>query len=296
MDPDQLSNWRTLSSHDGTEISYWVQSGDATPIVLANGLGGTLAAWRYLITDLNPNYQFVTWDYRGLYRSAKPANSEALGVEDHVRDLEAVLLELGVQKAVFCGWSMGVQVILEYYRLHPEAFQAMIALNGTAGSPFSTAFRSERSRALLPLLLGWIGRHPQKAGEFMERFLKLGPSFELLKLLGFLALPAKPEDFEKVIQAFKSVDLTVYSEIIKHFGNHDSSDVLHRISCPVLIMAGEKDLFTPRETATEMARKIPDHRLSIIAGGTHYTALEFPHQVSAEISRFLTEALKKGSN
>jgi pimeloyl-ACP methyl ester carboxylesterase len=295
MSKSDANHWKTLVSFDGTRLTYWLQPGEKPLIVLANGLGGTLSAWHYLIDSLSGEYRFLTWDYRGLYRSGRPKNQQAYSVGDHCRDLEAIIEKCGVKSAIFCGWSMGVQVLLEYYSRNQEKLSAIIALNGTSGSPFSSAFRNERSSLWIPVLFRLVGLYPHLAGKVMNSFLDVGPSFEILKLLGMLALPAKPEDFREFSDAFRGVDLEVYSEIIRLFGKHDVSRVLKDIRCPVLLLAGEKDLFTPREAAEQMAAQIADCRLRIISGGTHYMAIEYPASVHREIDLFLTERLKRGS-
>jgi len=60
---------RRLRSFDGTEIAYHVTEApflDAPWVILANGLGANLLAWRGQIEYLRDRYRFVTWDYRGL--------------------------------------------------------------------------------------------------------------------------------------------------------------------------------------------------------------------------------------
>jgi pimeloyl-ACP methyl ester carboxylesterase len=44
---------------------------------------------------------------------------------------------------------------------------------------------------------------------------------------------------------------------------------------------------TPVFTARKMNRLIPGSRLVVIAGGSHYTPLEYPHLIEDEVRRFL---------
>src|SRR5690348_1506435 len=103
-----------IRSGDGTELAV-EEAGEAGPlVVLANGLGGTMRGWQPLIRRLAPMARLVSWDYRGLYASAPPRNPAAVCIEDHCRDLEAVLDDTGGGPAVLIGWSMGVQVAVEF--------------------------------------------------------------------------------------------------------------------------------------------------------------------------------------
>src|SRR3954471_19203140 len=87
---------RKLTSFDGTSIAYHLTPEPfvgAPWVILANGLGGTYLAWRRLIDYLGGRYRFMTWDYRGLYASARPSPDDAAAyrIPRHVRDLEAIL-------------------------------------------------------------------------------------------------------------------------------------------------------------------------------------------------------------
>ena len=80
---------RRVESFDGTEIAYHVV-GEGPSILLGNGLGGSWKAWKHQISYLSDRYRFVSWDYRGLYRSRPPRDRDALRVEDHTRDALAI--------------------------------------------------------------------------------------------------------------------------------------------------------------------------------------------------------------
>ena len=84
----------------------------------------------------------MTWDYRGLYRSGKPANPGTLGPASQALDLEAILDALGWQRVILVGWSMGVQVNFEAWRRFPERIAAIGVINGVGGRPFDTALGS----------------------------------------------------------------------------------------------------------------------------------------------------------
>lgn len=66
-----------------------------------------------------------------------------------------------------------------------------------------------------------------------------------------------------------------------------SPDALHKILCPVLVIAGTKDMI--RESHTRMiAANIPGARLRIIPGN-HFIAAENPQQFNREVDCFLRE-------
>src|SRR5690606_20255946 len=89
-----------IQSFDGTGLAYHqVRDGVPrdldVPLLLCNGLGGSFAAWSHQVTHFRDRYDFVSWDYRGLYRSGPPAVPDALSVRDHARDGICVLDDVG---------------------------------------------------------------------------------------------------------------------------------------------------------------------------------------------------------
>ncbi len=153
---------RRVSSSDGTDIAYHVV-GEGAPVLLANGLGGSWKAWTHQITYFQDRCRFVSWDYRGLYRSGPPADADALTVEDQVDDALAVLDAEGVEQTAILGWSMGVQVALELYRRAPDRVKALVLINGVAGRPWETAFNVPQLGALIPAILGAVRTLPSVA-------------------------------------------------------------------------------------------------------------------------------------
>ena len=144
---------RRFRSFDGTDLAYHLL-GDGPPVLLANGLGGSWRAWSHQLAYFGERRRFISWDYRGLYRSSPPNDRVALRVEDHARDGLAVLDELGIDEVELWGWSMGVQVGLELYSLAPERLTSLTLLNGVPGAPWESALRLPRVGAAIPGLLG----------------------------------------------------------------------------------------------------------------------------------------------
>ena len=76
---------------------------------------------------------------------------------------------------------------------------------------------------------------------------------------------------------------------LEKLGEHDASDVLAQIDVATLVIAGDRDLFTPRSQAERMARRIPGAEIMVVPGGTHYVAVEYPELVNLRIEKFFRE-------
>src|SRR5690606_16734341 len=132
---------RFFKSFDGTRIAYYETGNPAgPPLVISAGLGGGVRAWSAVIARLQRDLRIYAWDYRGLSASSPAADPNSYAIENHSRDLAALLSHLDLEAPILAGWSMGVQVNLELYRCSTRPIAALICLHGAAGHPLSTAF------------------------------------------------------------------------------------------------------------------------------------------------------------
>lgn len=286
---------RRVRSFDGTDIAYQVTPAPfqgAKVVMLANGLGGPYLAWRAQIDYLADRYQFVTWDYRGLYASKRPSPdvAGAYAVGHHVQDLQAVLAAEGIRRASLVGWSMGVQVVLEAYRRLPGVAENLILLNGTYKRPLDTLTPVPGvGRVVLPPLVELGRRAHVIASQMARRATSQPEAVGWMKRMGILGRSLDDGVFAELVHAFGQLDMEAFFRNLQALGQHDAEDVLPLINVPTLVITGDRDALTPRGLAQAMARRIASAELLVVRGGTHYTAVEFPELVSLRIERFFRE-------
>lgn len=279
----------SYSSFDGARIAYQVRGPAGAPaIVLANGLGGTFEAFRHIYAALGERYRILCWDYRGLYRSALPTHDpHAVSVPVHCRDLAALLDHERVDRAVFIGWSMGVQVNFEFWREHRKRMAALVAINGTYGTPFRTAMASRAMRYVIPVALSVMKARAKLISRVSNRALAWQGLIPAMRKLGLVSEHIDADAMYDVANDFKTLDFAVYSDMLRHLGDHDARDLLPSIDVPTLIITGDKDLFTPVFTARKMNKKIAGSRLVVLEGASHYTPIEAPARIAEELLGFL---------
>jgi pimeloyl-ACP methyl ester carboxylesterase len=275
-----------LEAPDGTRIRYQLH-GTGKPIILSNGLGGTFAAWRHVYQALGQRYRIVCWDYRGLYGSARPTNLAAVTVADQCRDLEALLGRLGIDRAIFAGWSMGTQVNFEFYRTHAEQFAGLVLLNGTAGKPFDTALGIPGSKRIILAGLEVMRRFPTLISASTSVATQWSKLIPVLQSLGLVGRTLDTEIFAELASSFVGLDFEVYAATLKALGEHDAFDVVPTVRCPTLVITGDRDVMTPVSTAQRIQSQIPGTDLVVIPGATHYAAVEFPTEVIGALEAFL---------
>jgi pimeloyl-ACP methyl ester carboxylesterase len=113
------------------------------------------------------------------------------------------------------------------------------------------------------------------------------PLVPIMARLGFLSGSVDVEALMDVAGDFKTMDFGIYSDLLGELGKHDARDLLPLIDIPLLILTGDRDLFTPVFTARSMNKRVPGSRLVVIPGGTHYTPIEYPEVIRSEVLRFL---------
>jgi pimeloyl-ACP methyl ester carboxylesterase len=276
---------RHVVARDGTRIGYQVR-GEGPCVVLANGLGGTYIAFRYLYEALE-SYKTICWDYRGLYTSGASADPLANTIAHQVSDLMEILAAEQVTDFVIVGWSMGVQVAYETVRLHPDRVRGMFAINGTYGRAFRTVMGSRFIGRTIPMLLRLIKAQAALAGRATKRIAGSDALISAMKRVGLVSPTIDVEIFRAVAAGFQHIDWRIYSDLLTRLDEHDAEAVLATIRIPVTIATGDKDLMTPPSTAEHMHRAIRGSRLVVIEGGSHYTPVEFPAILVDELGRLL---------
>ncbi|HUS31943.1 MAG TPA: alpha/beta hydrolase [Kofleriaceae bacterium] len=278
---------RHITARDGTRIGYQVTGPAGAPcVVLANGLGGTYIAFRYLYDALG-EYRTICWDYRGLYTSALSSDPRANTVRHQVDDLIDICTAENVESFVLAGWSMGVQVGFETLRHYPERVKGMLAINGTYGHAFRTVMGSRLVGRTIPMLLRLVKAQAALAGIATKRLAGSDALISAMKRVGIVSQTIDIEIFRAVAAGFQTIDWAIYSDLLTRLDEHDAEEVLEHITVPVTIVTGDRDLMTPPSTAEHMHRLIKRSRLVVIEGGTHYTPVEYPDIIVEELGTLL---------
>jgi len=282
-----------ITTPDKIRIGYQIFGRGKKTIILCNGLGGNYFTWKPLYEEFADEYRFLTWDYRGLYTSGVPADPALLSIPHQAQDLQRIMKAEKITKGIIGGWSMGVQVALEFYRLYPKKVGALFLLNGTPGAPFKTALNLPLGEVILPRL----NRLAQYVMPSIQTRMK-PLALQAIRWKGFVDMAARiglvhpnlnREIFEEVAQGIINSDLEIYHQLFAHMGEHDARDILSTIEVPTLIIAGEKDVLTPPRASQYMADKIDNSQLFLVPQGTHYSLIEFPDLITLRLGQFLSE-------
>jgi pimeloyl-ACP methyl ester carboxylesterase len=291
-------NWEStveqkqLTREDGTAIAYETVGVGKRTLILANGLGGRLYVWTPALEAFWRDYRLITWDYRGLFASGSLRSRRQLAIPHHVGDAIAILDAEKVDRAVFVGWSMGVQVSLDVAATHADRVAGLVLINGTHGHVLSTGFQPLFSIPFLPKRLHALLDFLQDRPNFAAHIARLSRLSEL-PTRAFMQITAgsRAKDMMPFVSRYLDDVLgpsfTNYLRLFQELDAHSTYHLLRHIHAPALVIAGMLDALTPAYQSKEIARRLPDAKLVKLWRSSHFSMLEQPEIVIREMREFL---------
>lgn len=278
----------TADTPDGALLRWRADGEGPIAILASNGIGIATFFWQRLAEHFGRTHTFVTWDYRGHGQSPVPAHPDDLTVALCARDLWSVADAAGVTKAVLLGHSMGAQVGLEAYREQPERVLAFVPVLGAAGRVFDSFLGGHALEPLSRLLVELGARNAGLAEKALRTALRLPGVWEMMKGMRVVHPDLCPrEDFDPYFRHLSQLDLRGYFALARDLLSHDASELLPTVRVPTLVVAGERDLFTPLERSREMAARIPGAELLVLREGSHAAMIEQPELLALTLEKFL---------
>lgn len=179
---------------------------------------------------------------------------------------------LGWNHIILCGLSMGGYVAQRMYEKYSEKFKALIFCDTRSEADTNEA---KLKRAAGIEALTQSGLHP-----FLENFIPQAVYPNALET----NLKLKNE----LLEIASSQDpLGLASQLLAMQGRTDTTHVLSNIKIPSLVLCGEGDQITPKESMQNFAKSIPNSEFRIIPQAGHMAPLENPELVNNKIQEFL---------
>ncbi|MGH3303669.1 MAG: alpha/beta fold hydrolase [Streptosporangiaceae bacterium] len=240
------------------DVHYQVTGETGPALLLTHGYGATSAMFAPNVAALAASHRVVTWDLRGHGRSGYPADPADYSAANALADMAALLAELGADRAVLGGHSLGGYLSLDFALTFPDRVTALVLIGTGPG------YRNDAARD------DWNRRAHATAARLAERGLAgLGSSAELHS--------GEHRDASGLIHAATQTLTQRDARVI---------DGLPRIAVPTLVVVGAED--TPFLGAADyMAAKIPGARKVVIAAAGHAPNVSQPEVFNAEVARFL---------
>jgi len=240
----------------------------APALILGNSLGTTLEMWEPQVAAFAGRFRLIRYDTRG--HGGSPATPGPYSFDDLGQDVLAVLDALDVERAAFCGISMGGHTGL-WLGIHAGSrFSAIAVCNSAAKIGTEQAWNERAAMVRADGAAGMRALADSAPGRwFTEGFAQTHPAV-VLRAQGWIAGTA-PEGYAACCEALATSDLR---------------GSLGRIATPTLLLAGASDPVTTVADAQAMQAAIPGARLAVVPA-SHLSNLEAPQAFDQAVLDFL---------
>jgi pimeloyl-ACP methyl ester carboxylesterase len=253
----------------GIELA-WEDEGQGLPVVLLHAFPLNKGMWAEQKRALAHGYRLITPDFRGHGESAVVEEDSTM--EQLADDVRGLLDELQLQRVVLGGLSMGGYVSFAFYRKYARRVAALILADSRATPDTDEGRQARYELAQLA--------EKEGAGAVAERMLP--------RLLGETTHNTRPAVVDQVRQLILGTPAQGIASALRGLAaRRDSTPLLPRIHCPVLVLVGSEDVLTPPPEAEAMARAIPQAELEIIPAAGHLSNLEQPEVFTRLLADFL---------
>jgi pimeloyl-ACP methyl ester carboxylesterase len=246
-------------------------SGRGTPIVLLHAFPLSGAMWLAQREALSASHRVITPDLRGF--GGTPIGHDEPSLDHSADDVAAMLDDLGLDRVVLGGLSMGGYVAMAFLRRHPDRVSALV-LADTKATADPTAVRDNRERIALEVT-GAAGT-------------QILADEVLPSLIGPTTVEERPLVLGRVRGLVQAAPTTAVAWAERAMAARpDSLDVLAATNVPALVIVGEEDKLSTVDDAEAMVEALADARLVVIPRAGHLTAVEEPDAFTAAVETFV---------
>jgi pimeloyl-ACP methyl ester carboxylesterase len=262
-----------------------MQAGDpnAPGILFIHGMAQSGLAFHRQFEDpaLTSRFHLVTFDLRGQGGSGKPWRPEDYrDAKVWAEDIAAVIRATGLRRPLVVGWSYGGFVAMDFVRTFGTNNIAGLAMAGSLGGlvkmPRFSEGSSDAARAMRE-------RSAAQRGLDLQAFVTAGQETGN----GYVAPPMTPLERQNFFAT--EIMTPAYVRAAMSGRNLDNSDLLERLTLPMLFIRGSKDVTMPQEALQMLLGRFPKSRLSAYEGVGHLTFMEDPERFDRELAAFALE-------
>jgi len=259
---------------DGVRIAYQI-SGDGPALVCCHAMACDNRMYDQHRDVFSERHTMITFDQRGSGGSDHPLFSEGpdclYTVETFGEDLKAVLDELGIERAIILGFSMGVVSALSFSTKYPDRVERLVLVSAMASRLPQKII--DRAR-LVETVLDTKGVNATYdfyySGTLFEGLLERR---EFKEQIALARSRATPHGFKGCFR----VTIDRQSLVNK----------LNVILCPTLILVGENDTHYLAESEL-LERTISNANRVVMPGVGHPISAQNPRGFEVEIMSFLS--------
>lgn len=256
----------------GCPIHYWLGGPNGRPlIVLMHGATMDHRMFNAQVEALVDRYRVLVWDARGQGQS-QPIG-EGFSLEMCAQDMLAILDDISVEQAIFCGQSLGGYIAQHIYLQAPERVLALIIIGSTPIAKAYSKLEVWALKASLPLFGVW------PYDNFTQTIANRTALSDSVRTYALEATRRVDRDaFQTIWQA-----VTVAVD--------DKGRPGMTLDVPLLLIHGDRDTTgTIRRDMPVWAEQEPHATYRVIPGAAHNANQDNPEYTNAAILEFLRQS------
>jgi pimeloyl-ACP methyl ester carboxylesterase len=260
-----------------------IDIGEGDAVVFIHGLSGAWVNWLENIPYFARNHRVIAMDLPGFGHSPMPA--EEISMSGYGRIVDELLGTLGIERAVIVGNSMGGFIGAEVAIRFSTRVEKLVLVSA-AGLSIEHQ-RNERVLHVLERLDNFLilsGGWAATRSETLTRRPRMRR-----QIMGLVAHRAEQLPAPLIAEQIKGSGKPGFVPALDALTDYPIRDRLADISCPVLVVWGEKDRLVPVSDAYEFGRLIPQARVVVWPDTGHVAMLERPAAFNALVDEFLAE-------
>jgi 3-oxoadipate enol-lactonase len=255
-----------FASLPDVKINYeWSGAENRPVLVFSNGLGTNMHMWDHQVAALSQHFRVLRSDTRGHGQSG--VTPGPYSIEQLSRDVLQLLDALKIERAYFCGLSMGGMIGMSLGAKAANRFHKL-ALCNTAAKFDPEHMWTKRIEAVQS------GGMKAVASTVFERWFT--PGFRSTHLA----------DTQAVLTMLEAANPEGYVACCAAVRDMDQRDILKDIHLPCLIVAGTHDPAAPPATAQALAKSIPGAEY-VELPASHLSNIEASDEFNRQVLQFL---------
>jgi pimeloyl-ACP methyl ester carboxylesterase/DNA-binding CsgD family transcriptional regulator len=260
-----------VRTSDGVAIAYQVL-GRGPAVVWLPSLGNLRAQWRVPVLraayeHLARSMTLVLYDGRGMGSSDRRVDPGDLGLDAHLRDLDAVVAATGLETTALLGYYHSAATAIAFAAEHPRQVTRMVLFGGSAR--MRDTMSPVQTQALLSLV-------DQDWDLFVDTAAHAW--------LGWTA----GESGRLVAEAFRTAAApTIAKAWFAAAADIDVTDRLPHVTAPTLVLHRQGERQMPVEVSRRLADGLPRGRLIELTGSTPTLFMEDARADLDLVARFL---------
>ena len=268
---------------NGFDIAYTDEGKGEKTIVFIHGLGSYLQAWIRNVDELKANYRCISIDLPGYGKSSKQPHSGAMTLYADV--INELVAELGLNKVILAGHSMGGQISITTSLLYPSIVEKMV-LVAPAGFERFNKGQSQWFRDVMTFDGVRLTTTEAIQNNLASNFYHLPAEADFM-VTDRISMRSASDFYGYVYAVVQSVNGMVSNPVI---------DYLSDVKTPTLILFGENDNLIPNrflnpgrtsEIANYGASQIKNSKLVMVPKCGHFMMFERPDVFNSEVRAFL---------